>query len=197
MSDALVPKSPTPSQDRSRSSKNPPKGEKSASASQSKPTSGKNAPLQARGRVLVVDDDPIVLQAVADCLTAAGFEVMTRTQALGTSQWIAQHEVDIILLDLIMPAMSGVDLATFLKKRGLTRKLSVILHSGKRAVELGPLVRQTGALGAIAKTEDTLTFLTEFERLADRHFRTKEGVETAKKATGEPKAAPSKTTGKP
>jgi DNA-binding response OmpR family regulator len=123
-----------------------------------------------------------VLQAVADCLTAAGFEVMSRSQALGTSQWIAQHEVDIILLDLMMPAMSGVDLATFLKKRGLTRKLSVILHSSKRSVELGPLVRQTGALGAIAKTDDTLTFLTEFERLADRHFRTKEGVEATKKA---------------
>jgi len=131
--------------------------------------------------VLVVDDDPIVLQAVADCLTAAGFEVMTRSQALGTSQWIAQHGVDIILLDLMMPAMSGVDLASFLKKRGLTRKLSVILHSSKRAVELGPLVRQTGALGAIAKTDDSLTFLTEFERLADRHFRTKEGVEASKK----------------
>jgi DNA-binding response OmpR family regulator len=136
---------------------------------------------QSRGKVLVVDDDPIVLQAVADCLTAAGFEVMSRQQALGTSQWIAQHDVDIILLDLMMPAMSGVDLATFLKKRGLTRKLSVILHSSKRAVELGPLVRQTGALGAIAKTDDTLSFLAEFERLADRHFRTKEGVEATKK----------------
>jgi DNA-binding response OmpR family regulator len=187
MSDALVPKSRTSSQDRSRSSKRPPaKGEKSGPASQSKPTaSGKYSPLQSRGRVLVIDDDPIVLEAVADCLTAAGFEVMSRTQALGTSQWIAEHEVDIILLDLMMPAMSGVDLATFLKKRGLTRKLSVILHSSKRAVELGPLVRQTGALGAIAKTDDTLTFLTEFERLADRHFRTKEGVEAAKK-TGKP-----------
>jgi DNA-binding response OmpR family regulator len=152
--------------------------------SQSKPTTstGKHAPLQARGKVLVVDDDPIVLQAVGDCLTAAGFEVISRSQALGTSQWIAQHDIDIILLDLMMPAMSGVDLATFLKKRGLTRRLSVILHSSKRAVELGPLVRQTGALGAIAKTDDSLTFLTEFERLADRHFRTKEGAPATKKA---------------
>ncbi len=167
MPDALIPK---------RTSKSVP-------PSQTKPTAtGKHAPVQSRGRVLVVDDDPVVLQAVADCLTAAGFEVMSRSQALGTSQWIAQHDIDIILLDLMMPAMSGVDLATFLKKRGLTRKLSVILHSSKRSVELGPLVRQTGALGAIAKTDDTLTFLTEFERLADRHFRTKEGVEANKKA---------------
>jgi CheY-like chemotaxis protein len=158
--------------------------DKSPPPSQTKPTTsvGKHAPLQSRGKVLVVDDDPIVLQAVADCLTAAGFEVISRSQALGTSQWIAQHEIDIILLDLMMPAMSGVDLATFLKKRGLTRRLSVILHSSKRAVELGPLVRQTGALGAIAKTDDSLTFLTEFERLADRHFRTKEGPPPTKKA---------------
>jgi DNA-binding response OmpR family regulator len=185
MSDAPVPKSPT------RPSKRPPSPKASKSVpppNQTKITTGRHAVVHAhpsRGKVLVVDDDPVVLQAVADCLTAAGFEVISRSQALGTSQWIAQHDVDIILLDLMMPAMSGVDLASFLKKRGLTRKLSVILHSSKRALELGPLVRQTGALGAIAKTDDTLTFLSEFERLADRHFRTKEGVEATKK-TGKP-----------
>jgi DNA-binding response OmpR family regulator len=134
-----------------------------------------------RGRVLIVDDDPVTLEALRDCLTEAGFEVEVRSHPLGTSQWIAQNEVDIVLLDLVMPAMSGADLATFLKKRGLTRRLSVILLSGKSAGELGPLVRLTGALGAIVKTSDTAAFLGEFERLAERHFRTKEGQGTSKK----------------
>jgi DNA-binding NtrC family response regulator len=137
--------------------------------------------VSGRGRVLVVDDDPVVLESLGECLTEAGFEVELRSQPLGTSQWIAQNDVDIVLLDLVMPAMSGADLATFLKKRGLTRRLSVILHSGRNAGELGPLVRQTGALGAIVKTSDTVSFLGEFERLAERHFRMKEGQVAAKK----------------
>jgi CheY-like chemotaxis protein len=130
----------------------------------------------------VVDDDPIVLQAITECLSSTGFQVIARTQALGTSQWLMQNDVDLILLDEMMPAMGGADLASFLKKRGLTKKLSVILHSSKAPSELGPLVRQTGALGAIGKTDDTASFLAEFERLAERHFRSKEAQSAPKKA---------------
>src|SRR5205823_6512900 len=97
----------------------PSRAKKSIPPSQAKP---KRA-IAGRGRVLVVDDDPVTLEAVRESLTEAGFEVEIRSQPLGTSQWIAQNDVDIVLLDLVMPAMSGADLATFLKKRGLTRRL--------------------------------------------------------------------------
>jgi PleD family two-component response regulator len=167
MSDAQ-PKSPT------RSGKSSPPGS----------TKAKHA-TSGRGRVLIVDDDLVVLESLRQCLTDAGFEVETRSQPLGTSQWIAQNDVDIVLLDLTMPAMNGADLATFLKKRGLTRRLSVILHSGKNGSELGPTVKLTGALGAIVKTSDTASFLGEFERLVDRHFRMKEG-QVAPKKPGKP-----------
>jgi len=130
----------------------------------------------------VIDDDPVVLHAITECLSSSGFQVISRTQALGTSQWLLQNEVDLILLDVMMPAMGGADLVAFLKKRGLTSPQSVILHSSKAPSELGPLVRQTGALGAIRKTDDTTTFLAEFERLAERHFRTKEAAAAPKKA---------------
>jgi len=163
-------------------SQQPPTSESASpprSAERTKPTT---VP-PSRGRVLVVDDDPIVLHAISGCLSAAGFRVTTRSQALGTPQWITENEVDLILIDLVMPAMSGTDLATFLKKRGLTRRLSVILHAPNDAAgDVGPLVQQTGALGAISKTDDPARFLAEFERLAERHFRTKDAVRAPKRA---------------
>jgi two-component system, OmpR family, response regulator len=137
----------------------------------------------SRGRVLVVDDDPLVLESVKEALEKIGFEVALRTQALGTSQWLSENDVDLVLLDILMPAMGGADLATFLKKRGLTRKISVILHSGKDTEELASLVRQTGASGAIVKTDDTAAFVNEFERMAERHFKTKIASEPSKKRT--------------
>jgi CheY-like chemotaxis protein len=187
MSDALLPKRSTLSQDRARrktsSSKQSAAPKVSKPALPSRPPAARSTSLPpSRGKVLVIDDDAIVLQAISDCLSSSGFQVIARTQTLGTSQWLMQNEVDLVLLDVMMPAMGGADLATFLKKRGLTKKLSVILHSSKSPSELGPLVRQTGALGAIAKTDDTASFLAEFERLAERHFRTKEANGPPKKA---------------
>ncbi len=193
MSDALARKRAAKTSARPRSKTSGSKAPPSASLAPQEPTSlGPPSSAQrpkptslppSRGRVLIIDDDPAVLQSMSDCLSAAGFRVTVRSQALGTSQWIMQNDVDIILLDLVMPAMSGSELALFLKKRGLTRKLSVIFLSGEASTkDLGLLVRQTGALGAIPKTSNKDQFLVEFERLADRHFRTKEHPEAPKKA---------------
>ena len=192
MSNALVPKRNASSEDRSRkktsTSKqaalprlpNPVPPPLPPAASQPRPRSTSLPP--SRGKVLVVDDDPIVLQAITECLSSSGFQVIGRAQALGTSQWLVQNEVDLILLDVMMPAMDGPDLASFLRKRTLSKKPSVILHSSKAPSVLGPLVRRTGALGAIEKTHDTAAFLAEFERLAERHFQTKEAAAEPKKA---------------
>ena len=122
-----------------------------------------------RGMVLVVDDDPISLEVAKEKLQAAGYDVEVRAQSLGTSEWIALNEPDFVVLDVMMPALDGSILATFLRQRGLTRKVGVILHSAKPAYELARLSARVGALGAISKTEDSGEFLQEFERLAAAH----------------------------
>lgn len=121
-----------------------------------------------RGSVLVVDDDPIVLEVVRERLESAGYEVHIREEALGTSQWTAEFQPDIVLLDVNMPALGGTDLAQLLKKRRATKDIAIILHSSIEPAELQGKLRAAGAVGAIQKTGDDRRFLEDFERLAAR-----------------------------
>ncbi|HEY5374206.1 MAG TPA: response regulator [Polyangiaceae bacterium] len=122
----------------------------------------------SRGTILIVDDDPIVLEVTKERLQGAGYEVHTREEALGTSQWTAEFQPDIVLLDVNMPALAGPDLAQLLKKRRATKDIAIILYSSLESAELQSKLRATGAVGAIQKTGDDRRFLEDFERLAAR-----------------------------
>jgi CheY-like chemotaxis protein len=128
------------------------------------PTSSK-----AKARVLVVDDDPVVLEVLAERLRSAGYGVHTRETSLGTSQWLADNAPDIIVLDINMPALSGGELAQVIRRTPSLRRTGVILHSSLSEQELDVIVGRTGALGAIPKTSDARAFMTTFDRLALKH----------------------------
>lgn len=116
-----------------------------------------------RRTVLIVDDDPIVLAVTEERMRALGHEAVTRDQVLGTSQWIVQNHPWVLLLDVMMPAMSGTELASFLRRRGI--ETHIILHSSKERAELKQIVKATGALGAIPKGLSDAEFEKEFKAL--------------------------------
>lgn len=118
---------------------------------------------QDRKTILVVDDDPIVLAVTEERLVALGYEVITRDQVLGTSQWIVQNSPWLLMLDIMMPAMSGSELASFLRRRGI--QTHIVLHSSKDMAELQRLVRTTGALGAMTKGLSDAEFEKQFRSL--------------------------------
>jgi CheY-like chemotaxis protein len=123
--------------------------------------------------ILVVDDDPIVLAVAEERLAKLGYSVTTRDEVLGTSKWIVQNQPWLILLDIMMPAMSGGELATFLRKRGI--QTHIVLHSSKDMSELQRLVRSTGALGAIPKGLSDAEFERRFTQLT-RNLRSEDGL---------------------
>lgn len=121
-----------------------------------------------RGKVLVVDDDPVTLEVVRERLEGAGYDVYTRADAIGTSQWVAREQPDFILLDVMMPALSGGELGQLLKRSHTTNQTAVILHSSMSPAALSSVIQRTGAIGVIAKTHDGDKFVEEFERLTER-----------------------------
>jgi two-component system, response regulator PdtaR len=116
-----------------------------------------------RRTVLVLDDDPIVLAVAEERLINLGYDVATRDQVLGTSQWIVQRKPWLLLLDVMMPAMSGGELASFLRRRGI--QTHIVLHSSKEMSELQQLVRQIGAIGAIPKGLSDDQFENQFKSI--------------------------------
>jgi CheY-like chemotaxis protein len=127
----------------------------------------------------LVDDDPIVLAVAAEWLRAAGHQVTTREEALGTTVDIAAHRPDVVLIDVLMPGLRGDDLVRLIKRHPATRGTPVILHSSLELDGLRPLIMATGALGAIEKTGDRAKFLLSFQLLAAKLKPSSHAVESA------------------
>ena len=58
-------------------------------------------------KILVVDDDPLVRDAVAQLLERAGFRVETHDSGFGLVMAIRTHRPDLVLLDVSMPGLRG------------------------------------------------------------------------------------------
>ena len=126
--------------------------------------------MSTKAKVLIIDDDPIVLEVVRERLEAAGYEGVTRQEALGTTQVVRDERPDVVLLDIMMPALNGERIATLLKANDKTVDVAIVLHSSKSHAELLPLIEQTGAVGAISKTESEADFMRRFGELVRRHM---------------------------
>jgi CheY-like chemotaxis protein len=118
---------------------------------------------------LVVDDDPIALQVAKERLEKLGFSVATRGQSLGTSAWILSERPNFVLLDVMMPALTGAELAALVRRRKLDT--GIILYSSKPISELQQIVRETAALGAVSKAFGEYLFNYEVIRLVRRYLQ--------------------------
>ncbi len=121
--------------------------------------------MKRRTKVLVVDDDPVVLEVTRTRLARAGYDVVTREDALGTSTAVAQEAPDVVLLDIAMPGISGEALARLIAQNQKKHPVSVIFHSSRDQAELDKLAEDCQALGSIQKTPSASMFQIQFERL--------------------------------
>jgi CheY-like chemotaxis protein len=125
--------------------------------------------MKQRTKILVVDDDPVALEVTRTRLVRAGYDVVTRETAIGTSVVVTQENPDIVLLDVTMPGISGEALAKLLTGGPKRQNFSIVFHSNRDQVELDQLAQQCRALGSIQKTSSASIFQLQFERLIMRH----------------------------
>jgi PAS domain S-box-containing protein len=82
-------------------------------------------------RVLLVDDDPLLLQAQAAVLRDAGMAVRVTDHPLQTLQLLEDFHPDVLLLDVYMPEASGPELAAILREREAWLDLPVLFLSAE------------------------------------------------------------------
>ena len=88
---------------------------------------GFGAAAEVRGKLLVVDDDPANLDLLARRLEQAGHEVVTADGGVEALRLIEDGEFDIVMLDVLMPEMSGLEVLDTIRRRRSESKLPVIL----------------------------------------------------------------------
>ncbi len=85
--------------------------------------------------VMVVDDDPDILQTLALCLSTEGYRVLMASNGKEALDLLAKEErPNAILLDLMMPVMDGWQFVAEIEKRGL-RRAPLLILSADRAVQ--------------------------------------------------------------
>lgn len=103
-------------------------------------------------RVLVVDDHPGFRAAVRALLVAEGFEVVAEAEtAVGALDEARLHRPDVVLLDIRLPDIDGIDLAEQLSH--LSPRPQVVLVSTRAASVYGPRLRDAPVRGFLPKAE--------------------------------------------
>jgi two-component system OmpR family response regulator len=69
----------------------------------------RSAPAGSEARLLVVDDEPTILELLAGTLRFAGFDVLTAVSGAEALRAAASGRPDLILLDVIIPDCDGFD----------------------------------------------------------------------------------------
>jgi CheY-like chemotaxis protein len=106
---------------------------------------------RVRNKVLVIDDSDISLHFASQALERAGFEVKTSSTIGEFDRTLGSWRPDVILTDVRMPGVSGVELCRMLKSRYETAHVPVVLFSALPPDELAGLARECEADGFVSK----------------------------------------------
>jgi CheY-like chemotaxis protein len=104
-----------------------------------------------RGRLLVVDDDPQVVDLVHQLLEGEPYEVLAAADGLEALEAIAQKQPDVILLDLLMPRMDGFAVIERLQQDSQGRQIPVIVLTAKTLTAAEHAVLEQSVLKVIEK----------------------------------------------
>jgi len=156
------------------------------------------------GRILIVDDDPDIVEVLGDRLVSQGYQVRTARDGIEALKAIEQDTPEVVLLDLQMPRMGGLEVLRKIGEDG--RDVTVVVITAVGTIERAVEAMKNGAYDFITKPfnpeQITLTVAKALEReglrKTNRYLRTqldereidligeadtmKEIVDTAKRA---------------
>jgi len=115
-------------------------------------------------KILVVDDEIDIVETLTFMLKSRGFEVIIAYDGgEGLAKAKSEHP-DIILLDITMPVMDGINVCAKLKASKDTTKIPVIMFSAKGESESVALANRVGANDYIVKPFNLPALLTKLNK---------------------------------
>ncbi len=121
-------------------------------------------------RVLIADDDEKILSLLVELLEQEGYEVLSASDGGTALELALSSDVDVVVSDVVMPVLDGIELCRRLKRHVDTARVPVLLMSGLRPSS------EDGLEGLTAGADDYLdvpfrneAFLVKVARLAERH----------------------------
>lgn len=123
----------------------------------------------ARGKILLIDDDPFFLKILSDSFQETGFAVITANDGVEGVKAYIENAPDVVISDLIMPRMGGVSTCMEISRRAAGNEPVIILltsmfHGAPHEHE----IPEMGAKIHIPKSTKALDIVIIVEQLLDR-----------------------------
>jgi len=115
-------------------------------------------------RILVIDDSLSAVEKARKVLEGAGHQVETLELLIYLPQAVKTDPPDLILLDLSMPALSGVNVAKFIR-RYEQKPIPIVLYSSRSTEELVETAKSLEAAGFVQKDEPDNVLLSTISKV--------------------------------
>ncbi len=123
-------------------------------------------------KVLLVEDDAESREAMVRILRTAGYKVAETDNAENALEMIARHSTNVLITDLQLPGMDGIELLK--NAKSAAPEIEVILITGHGTIELAVESLQQGAYDFIAKPVRKLSLVRAVERAAEKQHLARE-----------------------
>lgn len=102
-------------------------------------------------RVLVIDDDDVAREIIVDVLAREGHSVSSLPSPIGATKHIVENQIEVVVLDVMMPSMRGDKLAALLGRNPKLKNLGVVLVTSARAEDVSVLADAVNSVAIVAK----------------------------------------------
>lgn len=123
--------------------------------------------MESKTRILLVDDEPDLVQMVSVRLTAAGYEVTPAYDGQQALDQVKQARPDLIILDLMLPKLDGYKVCRLLKFDERTKSIPVLIFTARAQVEDVTLATECGADGYLTKPFEAKALLEKLQQLLE------------------------------
>lgn len=105
----------------------------------------------ANSKILVVDDEPDVVTMLERILKAEHYDVIRAYDGISALDLAGSERPDLILLDIMMPMMSGYEVCEQLKANPLTQPIPVVCLTSAHTMDARAQSRRAGAVTMVIK----------------------------------------------
>jgi DNA-binding NtrC family response regulator len=125
-------------------------------------------------QILLVDDEKTMVKYLSKQLIKKGFDIRVAYNGLDALEQVKAADFDVVLLDVLMPGMNGIDTLKEIKK--IKPRTEVIMLTGHASVEVGIEGMKAGAFNYIMKPFDPNELVAEINlAFEQRRIMKKEG----------------------
>ncbi len=122
--------------------------------------------MQDRPKILIVDDDPRLCTSLKGCLGTQDYEIVTACSGKEAVALLPAHDFDLVLLDVVMPEMSGYQVMNYIHDHKPGTK--VILMTGYAPIDLAKKAPPKGAYDYLIKPFDLEQIVTTVEKALNK-----------------------------